>query len=66
MISFTASGEAEVHFDIVGSLFLETRCEVRMPLEVWVSMAKAANTVEELRVMVFNYERFPAAKTAKV
>ena len=58
MISFTPSGVAEVHFRILGSSGqMHRRCELRMSLDEFLVLVRTAETLEELRIALFDFNR---------
>lgn len=49
------NGKARVKFDIVGSGGNGNRRSINMSLDSYLAYTKATNTIEELRVALFNH-----------
>ena len=55
MIWFNPDGSARVGFDVVNSSE-ERRRRIELPLADYLALTKCARTIEELRVLLFNYD----------
>jgi hypothetical protein len=53
MLDFEPHGSAIVHFEITGGD--ERQREIRLPLADYVALAKDSRTLEELRVLLFEW-----------
>jgi hypothetical protein len=57
MLDFEPDGNAIVHFEAGGS-----QREIRLPLADYLALVKSSRTLEELRILVFDW-RPPEEKT---